>query len=1704
MPNDRGPWCPTRGYLGDSGGQPAPAPEDAGAAEAPAQEAPAAAAPAPSAGGGGDQYWTPVRGYLGSGGGAPAPVAAESEAPEPAPVAAEAPAEPVTATKEAPEEEVPAEEPDAPDLPELPEADPLRESITTVDSLVEGSAFGEFSKSVFTEPDSETTLYSVSALNVAFAISSAALLVITLVVFWQDYDRQWKHIQAHWRDVQIEESEAGLEAARKGELGTLGEIATGFDRIKAQLSGSEPAGEKNDETDYGQLADRVEGLRAEVEELLGIDAELSGLGEARDKASFNFDKADRALRAYRGDFQAAKFIFEEAKKHALAGGPTEKALEEVRKLSEEFNRTSVKTLNIKTRILETTKNLSEVAASAYAEKLKVMTTDPAGKGATDFAALEARLKGSLLVVNTALQQYGLIDASMRNAIRNAPLLDFMAPSYKIDKVVTPKLKEPLNFMDVERVHRCKTCHINIDDPAPRFVGHQDEKWGSVYASHPRLDLFLAAASPHNYLDIGCTTCHYGDGHAVDFSIAAHTPVDEEQKKHWEGRYHWHEKHHDDYPMLPSYFTSSSCTKCHNDQWEVEGAGKLNLGKKLVRTYGCFGCHKVEGFEVAAGASDDRIWKLNKVGPNLKHLRDKVSLDFLTRWIRQPSHFRESARMPRFFDLTNSRGKMLRPLDPESGFGQGTREEDYGPAVAADSQGAEEIDFDLRNSVEVLGLATYLLNRTPGEKRSGGEASSPGGDPARGRELVKTLGCMGCHSVKVESEGEYEEPLPSLDSVLAALKQKAVTAGDGSVLAAAYGETSEKLVDLYDWLEGLDVGVDIEELYRKSRRAIEDSLRIEERLEVDESAVRSAGLLADAAYNRWVHNTFGPDLSPIARKFDLASAAGRKKAVSWLTGWILNPQQHDPETVMPRFRLSPGEDATGEQKVADMVSYLLTLDFNDVDLAANPGASPRSLGDSDKTDRDEAWRNGLVAVSEAEIDGDPLKKKLLDDIAVFYLRAKHGTKKSGELLSNMGTGKKLDLVGHRLIRRYGCFGCHNGIQDLDPDPGAPDTGRISYFDGAQPIGAELNKWGNKGSDRLDFGQWGHQEDGSEAIPHRRYDWALAKLSDSRRFDVLPRRVSQGENRFGEKVYHYLPTSKLVHKGADELLKMPLFPFHDNEEQVEAVVAYVISLVDDPVDPTMKKQLSERERILEGGSRLVQKLNCSGCHRIGATTSYVALEDLPNRDASGDEASRTNVMQAETWLARDYRLVARPAGPPGGNLGINLPAGFPLGQQIGQRITGDARQDAALSQVFSQNEDGMSVVNAARRHFYPLPGFVQDVARAIDSIFNEEDAADTFANRGIYDFVKSRLADSGGLVSRLRKAYDDDASELGQFLVSMLEAPYDQDLDALPAELGVSKAELDNLARQYYSPRGGVLAEAPESERRLAVKGYGEGGVRFYFGTELTDRFKAPPPLLRQGERVKSDWFFHFLQDVQPIRPWLKIRMPSFNLKQEEARLIVQWFKAVSEVPYGDEIFTEDNFDMDHALKGQLLFGKGTATEKGKQCSQCHPRGADLPTLPGLTQGAGTISEAEVPLSAPGDSHFLVWKDSAGKVLLDGGYASIAAAQAAGGKLGNKATAWAAGKPWDKSSWGPDLGKAAGRLRVKWMRDWLYFPPDFMPGTKMPNYFQERKKYTGNPASEIDAKDLADVNALLQYLRHMNNDKMATAPRGESEEEAGGGQ
>ena len=64
-----------------------------------------------------------------------------------------------------------------------------------------------------------------------------------------------------------------------------------------------------------------------------------------------------------------------------------------------------------------------------------------------------------------------------------------------------------------------------------------------YSSHPRLDLFVGAMSPHKMQEMGCTICHEGQGSATEFKWASHTPNDMQQAERWREKYGWFDNHH---------------------------------------------------------------------------------------------------------------------------------------------------------------------------------------------------------------------------------------------------------------------------------------------------------------------------------------------------------------------------------------------------------------------------------------------------------------------------------------------------------------------------------------------------------------------------------------------------------------------------------------------------------------------------------------------------------------------------------------------------------------------------------------------------------------------------------------------------------------------------------------------------------------------------------------------------------------------------------------------------------------------------------------------------------------------------------------------------------------------------------------------------------------------------------------------------------
>ena len=201
-----------------------------------------------------------------------------------------------------------------------------------------------------------------------------------------------------------------------------------------------------------------------------------------------------------------------------------------------------------------------------------------------------------------------------------------------------------------------------------------------YAGHPRLDLFVGPHSPHPMSTFGCTVCHEGQGSATAFEWTSHAPNDPDARRRWKEQYGWFDNPHWDYPMYPRRFAESLCLKCHHRVVDLEPserfpdppAPKLLEGYRLIRTYGCFGCHEIDGYSSPAQrvAPDLRLepdsyvqrasaalvkvqetpGTLRKVGPSLRFVSAKLDAQFLFDWIQRPAKFRPTARMPQAFGL----------------------------------------------------------------------------------------------------------------------------------------------------------------------------------------------------------------------------------------------------------------------------------------------------------------------------------------------------------------------------------------------------------------------------------------------------------------------------------------------------------------------------------------------------------------------------------------------------------------------------------------------------------------------------------------------------------------------------------------------------------------------------------------------------------------------------------------------------------------------------------------------------------------------------------------------------------------------------------------------------------------------------------------------------------------------------------------------
>jgi mono/diheme cytochrome c family protein len=483
--------------------------------------------------------------------------------------------------------------------------------------------------------------YNVDFLNVVFAASSIFLFLSVVWMVWDDYDRQWKNTQREFAQLEYRVTQASLQQA-----------ARSVDRNKlAQLQAQQAAARKN-----------VQANQAKVDELQKKldDIEARVFREQQDanfaKATYDHDRYDfEATRADRGEAAAEK--------------KGQRVREQEAQLTE---------LNLK---LE--KSIAERA------ELQRQLGQYTGQVATiqkqleEMNAEQGRLRKRLDV---------LAPSMVKDYFRNAPLLDFMAPTLKVQQIILPNIVDDVNFTKVPKMDRCQTCHLAIDKK-----GY--EKYPQPFTTHSNLSTYLGSDSPHPIDQIGCTVCHEGMGQSVSFRDASHMPSDEKQKEAWEKKYHWEEPHLWDYPMLPAKMTEASCAKCHKQQVYVPKADQLNLAYATYERAGCYACHKTRGFE-----------NVRKPGPILTRIDSKLTPDWVKTWIRNPRAVKPTTWMPRIWYNSNSSS----PQDA------------------------------VRNEVEINAAVAYLFANT--EKHEFAVKNPPHGDAANGEKIVRSIGCLGCHAL----------------------------------------------------------------------------------------------------------------------------------------------------------------------------------------------------------------------------------------------------------------------------------------------------------------------------------------------------------------------------------------------------------------------------------------------------------------------------------------------------------------------------------------------------------------------------------------------------------------------------------------------------------------------------------------------------------------------------------------------------------------------------------------------------------------------------------------------------------------------------------------------------------------------------------------------------------------------------------------------
>ena len=698
-----------------------------------------------------------------------------------------------------------------------------------------------------------------------------------------------------------------------------------------------------------------------------------------------------------------------------------------------------------------------------------------------------------------------------------------------------------------------------------------------YSTHPRLDLFVGSTSPHPMQTFGCTVCHQGQGSATSFKWSSHTPNTPKQGHEWHDEHGWFNNHHWIYPMLPQRFEESSCLKCHHEVVDLEPserfpeppAPKLVEGYHLIRQYGCYGCHEINGWS----GPDKRIGPDMRLAPNYHEVAEALSSDAglaalgstATRWVED---VRSSP------DGRQSRERLREMIERDAAAGDDAKLSARSHQLATLLKDPEtpgmlpKVGPSLRHVASKVGFDwLYSWLRNPQDFRPS-------------TKMPRFFGLWEHLEGKGLEESMRYEPLEIRSMI-------------------SYLQRSSQPFEYVKPYAGITALPDIER--GKKVFQVRGCLACHQHADFPEAT-----------------STHGPNLSRIGAK-----VASHPRGAAWLYSWLREPARYHPRTIMPNVLLEPVTLPDGKlsDPASDATAYLLrsTEDWKATEIPAAGSLTTDErkaldelalmyLKDRFPTARaEEVLANGLGA-DQAKIQGDE------------------------QMLLGMSPADRdatlLHYVGKKTIAKLACASCHDipGFEDAKAagaalaDWGRKDPSKIAFEQVSHFVMHQLadkHGHGHTGGHASGHGPKDHAAaaDGHAEAPAAHAaaqdeplapDLAYASTATAH---LSPESVDPSTGFFLEKLLAHeregflwqklrAPRSydykKAENKTYNERYRMPKFPF--NDEQREAVMTFVLGLVAEPPAPQFIYQPSPREEARLAGLKVAEQYNCGGCHTL----------------------------------------------------------------------------------------------------------------------------------------------------------------------------------------------------------------------------------------------------------------------------------------------------------------------------------------------------------------------------------------------------------------------------------------------------------------------------------------------------------------------------